>query len=101
MAVLNEALVDSAHVVARAIQYHARQVDPTSLSSGISSAAATAASTITSAIASGTRSPESSSTPSPTDTSNPGGGGDQNQGTNNPLLFFVALGFGVVFTNLW
>ncbi|KAJ9228586.1 hypothetical protein DTO169E5_9123 [Paecilomyces variotii] len=30
------------------------------------------------------------------------GGGSGNSGpTNSPLLFFVALGFGVVFTNLW
>lgn len=40
------------------------------------------------------------SQPSPTDnanTGNNGGGGP----TSSPLLFFVALGFGVVFTNLW
>ncbi|KAF2146693.1 uncharacterized protein K452DRAFT_304633 [Aplosporella prunicola CBS 121167] len=37
----------------------------------------------------------SSSTPS--HSSGGGGGGP----TNSPLLFFVALGFGVVFTNLW
>ncbi|EPS40579.1 hypothetical protein H072_5557 [Dactylellina haptotyla CBS 200.50] len=37
-----------------------------------------------------------SPTPSPTGSSG-GGGGTQ----NSPLLFFVALGFGVVFTNLW
>lgn len=43
-------------------------------------------------------------------TSTPGGGSPGNQNNNNnnnnnggssPLLFFVALGFGVVFTNLW
>ncbi|APA09783.1 hypothetical protein SS1G_06012 [Sclerotinia sclerotiorum 1980 UF-70] len=33
--------------------------------------------------------------PSPTSTSN------SNSPTSSPLLFFVALGFGVVFTNLW
>ncbi|KXJ91310.1 hypothetical protein Micbo1qcDRAFT_162968 [Microdochium bolleyi] len=33
-------------------------------------------------------------TPTPTDGGSPGG-------NNSPLLFFVALGFGVVFTNLW
>ncbi|KAH7408101.1 hypothetical protein DE146DRAFT_362440 [Phaeosphaeria sp. MPI-PUGE-AT-0046c] len=40
-----------------------------------------------------------SSTPSPTqqNNNNNGGGGP----TSSPLLFFVALGFGVVFTNLW
>ncbi|KAF3482047.1 putative RING finger domain protein [Arthroderma uncinatum] len=37
--------------------------------------------------------------PSPTPT--PGGGGDTSSSNNSPLLFFVALGFGVVFTNLW
>ncbi|PWW74482.1 hypothetical protein C7212DRAFT_346141 [Tuber magnatum] len=37
-------------------------------------------------------------TPSPTPTGN---GGGNNGPTSSPLLFFVALGFGVVFTNLW
>jgi hypothetical protein len=35
-------------------------------------------------------------TPTPTDT-----GKNSNTPGNSPLLFFVALGFGVVFTNLW
>lgn len=35
---------------------------------------------------------------SPTATGGGGGGGGP---TSSPLLFFVALGFGVVFTNLW
>ncbi|KAI4249465.1 MAG: hypothetical protein LQ352_005629 [Teloschistes flavicans] len=35
---------------------------------------------------------------SPTSNNNSGGGGGP---TSSPLLFFVALGFGVVFTNLW
>ena len=30
-----------------------------------------------------------------------GGGGGGGGPTSSPLLFFVALGFGVVFTNLW
>ncbi|KAK5992792.1 hypothetical protein PT974_06208 [Cladobotryum mycophilum] len=30
-----------------------------------------------------------------------GGGGKPDNGSSSPLLFFVALGFGVVFTNLW
>jgi len=38
----------------------------------------------------------------PTLTPTPSGDAQQNQqGNNSPLLFFVALGFGVVFTNLW
>lgn len=49
----------------------------------------------------------SSPTPTPdarpgNDNSGGGGGGGGNNGpTSSPLLFFVALGFGVVFTNLW
>ncbi|TID17554.1 hypothetical protein E2P81_ATG08126 [Venturia nashicola] len=38
--------------------------------------------------------------PSPTPTGN-GSGGGGNGNSSSPLLFFVALGFGVVFTNLW
>ncbi|KAG9772373.1 hypothetical protein ABEF93_008796 [Exophiala dermatitidis] len=37
-----------------------------------------------------------SATPTPTGTQSKGG-----SGPSSPLLFFVALGFGVVFTNLW
>ncbi|KAF2498586.1 hypothetical protein BU16DRAFT_299861 [Lophium mytilinum] len=33
--------------------------------------------------------------------SNTGGGNNSSGPTSSPLLFFVALGFGVVFTNLW
>ncbi|KAL9035876.1 MAG: hypothetical protein Q9180_004616 [Flavoplaca navasiana] len=39
------------------------------------------------------------STPAPRE-NNDGGGGNSGP-TSSPLLFFVALGFGVVFTNLW
>ena len=39
---------------------------------------------------------QTSSAPSPTMSSTTGG-----SSTSSPLLFFVALGFGVVFTNLW
>ncbi|KAH8836955.1 hypothetical protein MCOR27_001534 [Pyricularia oryzae] len=60
-----------------------------------------------------TSTPSSTSrNPSPTDSGNPGqgppgngspGGNNNGNGSNgsSPLLFFVALGFGVVFTNLW
>lgn len=48
-------------------------------------------------------------TPSPTESNTPAqtssgdGSGQNNSGGSgsSPLLFFVALGFGVVFTNLW
>jgi hypothetical protein len=40
--------------------------------------------------------------PAPTDQPpNSAPGNPNNQPNNSPLLFFVALGFGVVFTNLW
>ncbi|KAL2041546.1 hypothetical protein N7G274_005928 [Stereocaulon virgatum] len=40
-------------------------------------------------------------TPVPAATSSSSGGGGGGGPTSSPLLFFVALGFGVVFTNLW
>ncbi|KAL8971642.1 MAG: hypothetical protein Q9197_003167 [Variospora fuerteventurae] len=43
---------------------------------------------------------QTTSAPTPTNTGNGGGGGNSGP-TSSPLLFFVALGFGVVFTNLW
>ncbi|KAL8650585.1 MAG: hypothetical protein Q9210_003733 [Variospora velana] len=43
---------------------------------------------------------QTTSPPTPTNTGNGGGGGNSGP-TSSPLLFFVALGFGVVFTNLW
>ncbi|KAM3420057.1 hypothetical protein BST61_g3365 [Cercospora zeina] len=42
-----------------------------------------------------------SSTPSPTPTGNDNNNNNNGGPTSSPLLFFVALGFGVVFTNLW
>ena len=41
--------------------------------------------------------------PAPTDGSNSNNNNNNNNSgpTSSPLLFFVALGFGVVFTNLW
>lgn len=42
-------------------------------------------------------------TSAPAETTTPASTGDNkgNNGSSSPLLFFVALGFGVVFTNLW
>lgn len=102
MGVLHQALVDGAHAVVRAVEHHARQTDePTSFSLGdIASTTATAASSTITAIATGTslQPPLSESpSPSPSPTQPP----EQDNGTSSPLLFFVALGFGVVFTNLW
>ncbi|KAJ5783668.1 uncharacterized protein N7518_009345 [Penicillium psychrosexuale] len=43
----------------------------------------------------------SSSAAATTTASSDGEGSSSNNATSSPLLFFVALGFGVVFTNLW
>ncbi|KUJ24299.1 uncharacterized protein LY89DRAFT_727330 [Mollisia scopiformis] len=43
----------------------------------------------------------SSASPSSSNMSSTGNGGGSSGPTSSPLLFFVALGFGVVFTNLW
>ncbi|KAJ5822918.1 Zinc finger RING-type [Penicillium robsamsonii] len=46
--------------------------------------------------------PTSASSSAATTSANSGGeGSGSNNATSSPLLFFVALGFGVVFTNLW
>lgn len=49
--------------------------------------------------------PTSAAIPSATSTTAPAAsttaGGNYGGPTSSPLLFFVALGFGVVFTNLW
>ncbi|KAI0849575.1 hypothetical protein F5Y00DRAFT_268994 [Daldinia vernicosa] len=94
MADFNQVLAGGAHFVARAIEHQVRQAasspDPTS------SVFSSASGTPTPSAASPPATPE----PSTGNTNN----GDQNNGgqsTNSPLLFFVALGFGVVFTNLW
>ncbi|KAL9110031.1 MAG: hypothetical protein Q9227_005370 [Pyrenula ochraceoflavens] len=46
-------------------------------------------------------SPTSTAPPAATTSSGNDGGGSSGGPTSSPLLFFVALGFGVVFTNLW
>ena len=43
-----------------------------------------------------TATPVPSTVPVPTEPAS-----NHNSGGSSPLLFFVALGFGVVFTNLW
>jgi hypothetical protein len=50
-------------------------------------------------VASSATSTDTAATATPTSGGNGGGGGGNT--TQSPLLFFVALGFGVVFTNLW
>ncbi|KAG4443630.1 hypothetical protein IFR05_000907 [Cadophora sp. M221] len=81
MAVLNQVMADAFQVVGR-------ELDQRNLNSGQSStiASPTPLSQATTAAPTPTMSPTNN---------NPSGP------TSSPLLFFVALGFGVVFTNLW
>lgn len=107
MPVLNQLLAEATHIVARAaFELHARQTsaaDPANTSDPLSSSDPTSA-TPTSATPTDTV-----TTSSPTGTGgfdgdtggNGGNGGGGGGGGTSPLLFFVALGFGVVFTNLW
>jgi hypothetical protein len=120
MPAIKEVLVEVTQIIARAAINHARQqVDPSSSSSlapTLSSSPASSAATSPSSLAS-SFSPTPTGDPSRTTTFDPNasatGGtgntgsnnannnGSNNGGTSSPLLFFVALGFGVVFTNLW
>ncbi|KAI1857142.1 hypothetical protein JX265_011343 [Neoarthrinium moseri] len=112
MAVLNQAFVDGAHAVVRAVARQAAEATSTALNTAVTSALSSSATSPSpaSTFLSSTDSPTPLSTltptPDPTTSANPGNTGNQNNnnnntGTSSPLLFFVALGFGVVFTNLW
>ncbi|KAH7319284.1 hypothetical protein BKA65DRAFT_98506 [Rhexocercosporidium sp. MPI-PUGE-AT-0058] len=81
MAVLNQVLVEAFHVVGR-------ELDQRNLNSRQTStiASPTPLSQATTAAPTPTMSPTNNNSSGP---------------TSSPLLFFVALGFGVVFTNLW
>lgn len=107
MAIFNQALVDGAQVVARVVEYQVREAVSTSVASAFSSPGqATPVPSPTSAMSS-ISTPSTSLAPTSTvasgQSNNPSGGDKKDGGTgsNSPLLFFVALGFGVVFTNLW
>ncbi|KAK9414946.1 hypothetical protein SUNI508_10716 [Seiridium unicorne] len=109
MAIFNQAFVDGAHAVARAVARQASDTASSVVSSTITSAINSATGSATSTALPSITSPASSSLPSsitstapdPASSTNSGGGNNGSTGTSSPLLFFVALGFGVVFTNLW
>ncbi|KAH7027664.1 uncharacterized protein B0I36DRAFT_364836 [Microdochium trichocladiopsis] len=112
MVALNQVLADGANAL---IRVAVRQAIDSSTSTPFSAAPSTAT---TDPFSPGPTSSSAFSTPPPTTTApssasfaptttalgppSPTPTGDQGgQGNNSPLLFFVALGFGVVFTNLW
>lgn len=86
----NRAVVDGAHVVARVVEYHVREAATSAIQSSV-----TPSPSLPPAMSS---SVDAATSPSPTATDTKKDGGS---GSSSPLLFFVALGFGVVFTNLW
>lgn len=105
MAFDNLDLAGLANIAVRTLQHEIRQATTSAISSATSSPDPTLASS--SGLPSSTSSfNDATPAPSPTDANsgnnnqNGNGNGGSGQGSS-PLLFFVALGFGVVFTNLW
>lgn len=84
MAVIHQVLVEILHVVERSLQE--RNLGGTQSTTILPDATAAQQTSATAA------NPAPSSTMSNNSANGP---------TSSPLLFFVALGFGVVFTNLW
>lgn len=78
MAVVNQVLHQAVALVARAATSTPAET-PTPTSTGV----------------------QSPQTSKPTGTNQSNDNNNNNGGSSSPLLFFVALGFGVVFTNLW
>ncbi|KAI1338819.1 hypothetical protein F5Y15DRAFT_98689 [Xylariaceae sp. FL0016] len=107
MAIMDQAVVDGAQMVARAVQYQIRQAATSAITSATTSGTLSPSPTSTntgSILTSDTTSPQGmppSSTPTPDNSNDNNNNNNNNTGTSSPLLFFVALGFGVVFTNLW
>jgi hypothetical protein len=90
MAVIHHLLAQATHVVARAVvEHHIRQEPTSSPDPSATVASSSVAPSTTTAI------------PTPTPSEDIDGGDGGGGGGTSPLLFFVALGFGVVFTNLW
>ncbi|KAK2055482.1 hypothetical protein LY76DRAFT_607643 [Colletotrichum caudatum] len=93
MAVIDQVLVEVSRFVVRQVSESA---------SSLPSSTATPTSSLGEAP-----SPTDTATDNPSPTGNSGNGGGNGGGgggggnSSSPLLFFVALGFGVVFTNLW
>ncbi|KAI1282677.1 hypothetical protein F5Y07DRAFT_194846 [Xylaria sp. FL0933] len=106
---LNRAIVDGVHVMARVVEYQVRDVVSSAIQSAVTPSDAStpgpgpSSTGIPSMMSTPSMSTATSSTTdpaaSPTDSGNKKDGGGT--GSSSPLLFFVALGFGVVFTNLW
>lgn len=92
----SELAAGMANLAVRALNHQIRQATTDSASASATSSSLLPSSTVPSSTV---------ASPTPSETSgNSGTGSGNNNGGNSgssPLLFFVALGFGVVFTNLW
>lgn len=102
MAVLNFLVAGATEIVARSLELQARQDPATSTTT--SSASPESSTSVIPTVASTLTSSSTSASPTtsafPTNDSNETFQSSRDS-TTSPLLFFVALGFGVVFTNLW
>ncbi|ROV93395.1 hypothetical protein VMCG_08391 [Cytospora schulzeri] len=95
----NPELADMAHLAIRTLHQQVRDVVANTVSSAISSATPSPDPTPASSLPPSATS--HSLQPVTTSTQGTGGGSGSGGQGSSPLLFFVALGFGVVFTNLW
>ncbi|KAK8122372.1 hypothetical protein PG984_011042 [Apiospora sp. TS-2023a] len=107
MAVVQEALAQGVHAVVRAVIRQATEPfstpsAPSSTGFSIPTSLSGTTPTAFSSATSSTSDPSpTSAVPSPLSTGDTNNNNPQSGATSSPLLFFVALGFGVVFTNLW
>ncbi|KAI1323535.1 hypothetical protein F5Y16DRAFT_335800 [Xylariaceae sp. FL0255] len=94
---IDQAIANGAQFVARVVEYQVRQISSTTMNTMSTSTVPSPTSTVP-PPPNTVMSTTSSASPTSSDTSNGSGKGSS---SSSPLLFFVALGFGVVFTNLW
>lgn len=103
MAFDNLDLAGLANLAVRTLQHEVRQATSDAIFSATSApdptlASSSTAPSLTSAFS------DPAATPTDSGGNNSGNGNGNGNGSgqgSSPLLFFVALGFGVVFTNLW
>lgn len=95
-------LAGLANIAVRTLQHEIRQATTSAISSATSSPDPTlASSSDVPSLTSPISGPTSTSADNGNNNGNGNGNGNGSGQGSSPLLFFVALGFGVVFTNLW
>lgn len=101
MAFDNLDLAGLANIAVRTLQHEIRQATTSAISSATSSPDPTLAPSSTDVPSATSPLNVPTSTPADNGNGNNNGNGNGSGQGSSPLLFFVALGFGVVFTNLW